>query len=88
MSPLELLSAVADILIILLLAIQSFVLWKLKNPIINTAKNSEGIKKLFSISETLGSGKTDVYPDELKRAGINNCQHWEEKNHIHIQECF
>ena len=88
MSPLELLSAVADILIILLLAIQSFVLWKLKNPIINTAKNSEGIKKLFSIGETLGDGKKDVYPDELRKAGINNCQNWQDKNHIHIQECF
>jgi hypothetical protein len=77
-------SIISDIAIIFLLAVQSFVLWKLKDPIISTAKNSETYKKLFS-------GLTEPkknYPKYLEQAGIFNCDSFDDKNHIHIKDCY
>lgn len=77
-------SMIADLAIIFLLAIQSFVLWKLKDPIISTAKNSEVYKKLFTVTDKI----TSKYPKYLTDAGINHCKDWKNKNHIHISECY
>ena len=84
---LEYLSVISDLAIIFLLAVQSYVLWKLKDPIISTAQNSELYKKMFSkIDDTFHI--TEKYPKSLKMAGINNCKHYKDKNHIHSEDCY
>lgn len=77
------LSTISDIAIIFLLAVQSFVLWKLKDPIINTAKNSEIYKKMFS-----GLGLNKKYPKDLENAGLMNCSGYDDPEHIHVKECY
>lgn len=84
MTIIEILSIGSDLAIVFLLAIQSYVLWVLKKPILETSKNSVMFKRLFKLA-----GPTDSnYPQELIDAGIPNCKDHTNKSHIHSANCF
>lgn len=81
---LEYISVSADLAIIFLLAVQSYVLWVLKKPILETAQNSEAYKKMFSKIDKTFSKKV---PSQIKNSGFPNCQKWDDRGHIHTEEC-
>lgn len=79
-------SIISSIAIIILLAVQSFVLVKLMPLIRTTAQNSSmftevmnPIKKIIGIKEE--------YPHNLLKLNIKNCKHHQEKTHVHTTEC-
>jgi len=85
---LKLISLISDLAIIFLLAIQSYVLWKLKDPIMDTAKNSEIYKKMFSKVENAFKKPDKKYPQYLIDSGLMNCDDWQNPSHVHIKDCY
>lgn len=81
-------SIISGILIILLLAIQSFVLVKLMPLIRTTANNSTMFTDAMTpMGKLLPNVEKSVYPKELTKLNINNCQHHREFLHIHTTDC-
>lgn len=79
-------SIVSGLAIILLLAIQSWVLVKLLPEIKRTAQNSSYFTEtLHKATDKLGF---DTYPKALLDVGIKNCKHYKEKGHVHVSTCF
>jgi len=81
---LEYIAMISDLAIIFLLFVQSYVLWVLKKPILETAQNSEVYKKLFGIGDTKKTG----YPKSLSDIGMERCSDPFNKSHIHTKDCF
>lgn len=77
---------ISGIMIILLLAVQSFVLIKLMPLIKTTAENSSFISDLTK--PFTEKKQVSVYPQELIQLNIKNCKHFEDQNHRHDQSCL
>lgn len=82
MTFIEIISVLADLAIIFLLAVQSWVLVKLLPEIKRTAANSS------FFTEKMNPKKNKSYPKELTDMGITNCKHYEDSKHTHTHECF
>ena len=81
-------SIISGLAIILLLAIQSWVLVKLLPEIKRTAKNSTYFTEtLHHASDKFGLN-IDIYPKALLDVGIKNCKNYKDKKHIHNHLCF
>lgn len=80
---------VTSVLIIILLAIQSWILIKVMPLIRTTAHNSSALKK-FGLGDILESQTPEIaeYPEALIKDGLLHCNFPHEKNHIHTQQCL
>lgn len=88
----QILSIVADLAIIFLLAVQSWVLVKLLPEIKSTARNSNyftqtlaGVKKKLDPN---GEIIDDEYPQYLLDMGIKYCKNFNDKTHVHDYRCY
>ena len=79
-------SIISGILIILLLAIQSFVLVKLMPLIRTTAQNSSMFTEAMNPIKKI-IGKKEEYPHNLIKLNIKNCKYYQDKSHVHTTDC-
>lgn len=76
---------ISSVAIIILLAVQSWVLLKLMPLIRTTAHNSTAFKKILGIGD---ESDKNGYPEELKALGLFHCASPNQKDHIHTELCL
>ena len=86
----EIMMILSSIAIILLLAIQSWILLKLMPLIRTTAHNSTAFKKILGVGESSEFEIPDKkeYPETLRSMGLFHCASPHQKGHIHTEMCL